>query len=153
MAFQRTLCPRHESVILSPQQSRVDISPKLLLTGLWCWSSEAPLCLPSVPWPEKLVPLSGTRPPFFLHRWQWNGFCFEFCHCDLSTDWAMAVISCMSPVCVPMVGHNSLYSPRSLHWEQLLVPRTTMLAARPTVSRIVFYVFMVLAFPLLLRQM
>lgn len=55
------------------------------------------------------------------------------CHCVFFTEWELAVMISMSPPCMPVVDHNSLYSPWNLHWEHLMVPRTTMLAAKPTV--------------------
>lgn len=55
------------------------------------------------------------------------------CHCVFFTEWELAVMISMSPPRMPVVDHNSLYSPWNLHWEHLMVPRTTMLAAKPTV--------------------
>lgn len=85
--------------------------------------------------PFFFLPLTMGRPQLWV------------CHCDFLPDWAVAVMISMSPLCMPMVGRNSLYSPWSLRWEHPVVPGTTMLAAKPNAGRLVFLRFYGLGLP------
>lgn len=84
--------------------------------NLWYCCLSLPKCLP---WFLLQRSLNLCQCPAPFCRWQWNSLSFEFAIVTFSSDWALAVMISVSPPCMPMVGHNSLYSPWNLHWEHL----------------------------------